>query len=294
MSLSRFGSRLFSNPKGIFSRPKPVLPGLTLSLGLSVVYLSLIVLLPAIMLVLKAAEITWNELLFYFTDPRLIASFKVTFLAAALASIIDGIVGLLLAWILVRYEFRGRKFIDTLIDLPFALPTAVAGLTLSALFAANGWIGQWLAPLGITISYSFYGIILAMMFTSLPFVVRTIQPVLEDFSPEYEEAAASLGANRAQIFYRIVWPHIFPAFLLGIGLAFVRSLGEFGAVIFIAGNMPYSTEVVSLMVFTYIGEYNYVAASTVALSILIVSLVFLLLIQLLQKYYQLPKSRSMP
>lgn len=283
--LSNFVSRLRA-------KPRRVLPGLTLSLGLSVVYLSLIVLLPAITLVLKAADITWNELVFYFTDPRLIASFKVTFSAAALATVFNGAIGLLLAWILVRYEFPGRRFIDTLIDLPFALPTAVAGLTLSALFATNGWLGQWLAPLGITISYTFYGIVLAMVFTSLPFVVRTLQPVLEDFSPEFEEAAQSLGANKLQIFRRIIWPHIFPAFLLGLGLSFVRSLGEFGAIIFIAGNMPYSTEVMSLMIFTLIGEYNYVAASIVALFILIASLLFLLLIQVAQKYYQLPKTRS--
>jgi sulfate transport system permease protein len=267
------------------------LPGFTLSFGMSVFYLSLIVLLPAVMLVLKASDISWKELLFYFSDPRLIASFKVTFLAAAFASVIDAFLGLLLAWILVRYEFPGRKFVDTLIDLPFALPTAVAGLTLSALFATNGWVGQWLAPFGIQISFTIYGIILAMLFTSLPFVVRTLQPVLEDFSPEFEEAAESLGANRWQIFWRIIWPHIFPAFLLGMGLAFVRSLGEFGAVIFIAGNMPYSTEVTSLMVFTYISEYNYKAAAAVALFILIVSLLFLILIQFAQKYYQLPKSR---
>lgn len=283
--LPNFSSRLRS-------KPKRVLPGLTLSLGLSVVYLSLIVLLPAITLVLKAADISWNELMFYFTDPRLISSFKVTFSAAALATVFNGFIGLLLAWILVRYEFPGRKFMDTLIDLPFALPTAVAGLTLSALFATNGWLGQWLAPLGIQISYTFYGIVMAMVFTSLPFVVRTLQPVLEDFSSEFEEAAQSLGANKLQIFRRIIWPHIFPAFLLGLGLSFVRSLGEFGAIIFIAGNMPYSTEVMSLMIFTLIGEYNYVAASVVALFILIVSLLFLLIIQVAQKYYQLPGTRS--
>jgi sulfate transport system permease protein len=286
------GTLLFNFTSRFRNKPKRVLPGLTLSLGLSVVYLSLIVLLPAITLVLKAADISLKELVFYFTDPRLISSFKVTFSAAAVATVFNGLIGLLLAWILTRYEFPGRKFMDTLIDLPFALPTAVAGLTLSALFATNGWLGQWLAPLGITISYTFYGIVLAMVFTSLPFVVRTLQPVLEDFSPEFEEAAQSLGANKLQIFRRIIWPHIFPAFLLGLGLSFVRSLGEFGAIIFIAGNMPYSTEVMSLMIFTLIGEYNYVAASVVALFILIASLLFLLLIQVAQKYYQLPKTRS--
>ncbi|QEI14200.1 sulfate ABC transporter permease subunit CysT [Cellvibrio japonicus] len=275
----------------MLSRPKRVLPGLTLSLGLSVFYLSLIVLLPAITLILKAAEISWNELVFYFTDPRLLASFKVTFLTAAVATFFNGVLGLLLAWILVRYEFPGRRLIDSLIDLPFALPTAVAGLTLSALFATNGWIGQWLAPVDIKVSYTFYGIVVAMFFTSLPFVVRSLQPVLEDLSPEFEEAAESLGANRWQIFRRVVWPHIFPAFVQGVGLSYVRCLGEFGAIIFIAGNMPYSTEVISLMVFTYIGEYNYVAAAAVALFILTVSLVLLLLLQIAQRFYLSPKLR---
>lgn len=275
----------------MLSRPKRVLPGLTLSLGLSVFYLSLIVLLPAITLVIKAAEVSWGELVFYFTDPRLLASFKVTFLAAAIATVFNGLLGLLLAWILVRYEFPGRRLLDSLIDLPFALPTAVAGLTLSALFATNGWVGQWLAPLGITVSYTLYGIVVAMFFTSLPFVVRSLQPVLEDLSPEYEEAAESLGATRGQIFRRVVWPHIFPAFVQGVGLSYVRCLGEFGAIIFIAGNMPFSTEVISLMVFTYIGEYNYVAAAVVALFILTTSLILLLLLQLLQRFYLLPKTR---
>lgn len=279
------------SPSRLLSRPKRVLPGLTLSLGLSVFYLSLIVLLPAITLILKAAEISWNELVFYFTDPRLLASFKVTFLTAAVATFFNGVLGLLLAWILVRYEFPGRRLIDSLIDLPFALPTAVAGLTLSALFATNGWIGQWLAPLDIKVSYTFYGIVVAMFFTSLPFVVRSLQPVLEDLSPEFEEAAESLGANRWQIFRRVVWPHIFPAFVQGVGLSYVRCLGEFGAIIFIAGNMPYSTEVISLMVFTYIGEYNYVAAAAVALFILTVSLVLLLLLQIAQRFYLSPKLR---
>jgi len=279
------------SPSRLLSRPKRVLPGLTLSLGLSVFYLSLIVLLPAITLILKAAEISWNELVFYFTDPRLLASFKVTFLTAAVATFFNGVLGLLLAWILVRYEFPGRRLIDSLIDLPFALPTAVAGLTLSALFATNGWIGQWLAPVDIKVSYTFYGIVVAMFFTSLPFVVRSLQPVLEDLSPEFEEAAESLGANRWQIFRRVVWPHIFPAFVQGVGLSYVRCLGEFGAIIFIAGNMPYSTEVISLMVFTYIGEYNYVAAAAVALFILTVSLVLLLLLQIAQRFYLSPKLR---
>lgn len=262
-----------------------VLPGFTLSLGLGVFYLSLVVLLPAITLVLQSLQISWDEFVFYITDPRLLSSFRVTFMAAGIATVLNLFLGLLLAWILVRYQFPGKKFVDTLIDLPFALPTAVAGLTLSALFAQNGWVGQLLVPLDIKISYTFLGIILAMVFTSIPFVVRTLQPVLEDLSPEFEEAAETLGANKRQIFFRIILPHITPALMIGVALSFVRSLGEFGAVIFIAGNMPYETEVVSLMIFTYIGEYNYPAAAAVAMLILITSLLLLLAVQLLQNYY---------
>jgi sulfate transport system permease protein len=268
-----------------------VLPGFTLSLGLGVFYLSLVVLLPAITLVLQSLQISWDEFIFYITDPRLLSSFRVTFLAAGIATVLNLFLGVLLAWILVRYEFPGKKLVDTLIDLPFALPTAVAGLTLSALFAQNGWVGQLLVPFDIKISYTFLGIILAMVFTSIPFVVRTLQPVLEDLSPEFEEAAETLGANKRQIFLRIILPHISPALMIGVTLSFVRSLGEFGAVIFIAGNMPYETEVVSLMIFTYIGEYNYPAAAAVAMLILITSLLLLLAVQLLQNYYGKRHSR---
>jgi sulfate transport system permease protein len=259
-----------------------VLPGFRLSLGLGVLYLSLIVLLPATTLVMQAAQIRWSELIFYFTDPRLLAAIRVTFFAATCAAMCNALLGLLLAWILARYEFPGRKLADTLVDLPFALPTAVAGLTLSALFAKNGWIGQLLAPLGVEISFSIAGIILAMTFTSLPFVVRSLQPVIEDLAPEYEEAAECLGANRLQIFLRIILPTLMPALSMGTALALVRSLGEFGAVIFIAGNRPFSTEVVSLMIYTYIGEYAYGAAAAVAFFLLLVSLLILLFVQLLQ------------
>jgi sulfate/thiosulfate transport system permease protein len=268
-----------------------VLPGFTLSLGLGVFYLSLVVLLPAITLVLQSLQISWDEFIFYITDPRLLSSFRVTFLAAGIATVLNLFLGLLLAWILVRYQFPGKKLVDTLIDLPFALPTAVAGLTLSALFATNGWIGQLLVPFGIKISYTFVGIILAMVFTSIPFVIRTLQPVLEDLSSEFEEAAETLGANKRQIFMRIILPHISPALMIGVALSFVRSLGEFGAVIFIAGNMPYETEVVSLMIFTYIGEYNYPAAAAVAMLILVTSLLLLLAVQLAQNYYGKRRSR---
>ncbi len=266
-------------------RHKRVLPGFGLSLGLSVLYLSIIVLLPAAGLVSRFFDLSLDQLIFYLTDPRLLASFKVTLIAASVASLINCVTGLLLAWILVRYEFPGRRLMDTLIDLPFALPTAVAGLTLSALFATNGWVGEWLAIFDIKISYTLVGIILAMTFTSIPFVVRTLQPVLEDISSDYEEAARTLGATNRQIFLGIILPQLKPALMIGTALSFVRSLGEFGAVIFIAGNMPFKTEVTSLMIFTYIGEYNYSAAAAVAMVILLASLLLLLFVQLLQRRY---------
>lgn len=268
-----------------------VLPGFRLSLGLSVLYLSLIVLLPASTLVLQAAQISWSELVFYFTDPRLLSAIRVTFLAAFCASIVNAFLGLLLAWIISRYDFPGRKLADTLIDLPFALPTAVAGITLAALFAQNGWLGRLLAPLGIEVSFSFLGIILAMSFTSLPFVVRSLQPVIEDLAPEYEEAAECLGATRWQTFYRVILPSLMPALSVGTALSLVRSLGEFGAVIFIAGNKPFETEVVSLMIYTYIGEYAYDAATAVAFFLLLTSLLLLLVVQILQWRYG-PKDKA--
>lgn len=264
---------------------KKVLPGFSLSLGLSVFYLSLIVLLPAITLAVQTLEISWDQAWFYLTDPRLISAFKVTFSAGAIATFFNGVFGLILAWILVRYDFPGKKLVDSLIDLPFALPTAVAGLTLASLFAQNGWLGRFFVPLDIKISYTFIGIVVAMIFTSIPFVVRIVQPVLEDLSKEYEEAASSLGANKAQVFCYIIFPHIRPALLIGLTLSFIRCLGEFGAIIFIAGNMPYKTEVISLMIFTYIGEFNYAAAALVSMVILILSLILLLIVQLIQSRY---------
>jgi sulfate/thiosulfate transport system permease protein len=255
------------------------LPGFRLSLGLSLLFVSLIILLPMAALVMQVAHGSAEEIWRAVTRPRVMASYRVTVVTALIAALLNGVFGMLMAWILVRYTFPGRRLLDALMDLPFALPTAVAGLTLSALFAANGWVGSLLLPLGIRISYTEAGIVLAMLFTSIPFVVRTIQPVLEDMGPEYEEAAASLGASSWQTFWRVVLPVLFPAWAAGVSLSFVRNLGEFGAVIFIAGNMPFRTEVTSLMVFTRISEFEYHAAASIAVLVMVTSLLLLALIQ---------------
>lgn len=259
-----------------------VLPGFTLSFALSVLFISLVILVPLSGLMLHVSEMTWERYWAVITNPRSLASFKITVLAAAGASLINAVIGLLLAWVLTRYRFPGRRLMDALVDLPFALPTAVAGLTLSALFAANGWLGQWFALFGIQVSYAPLGIMIAMSFTSLPFVVRTVQPVLEDLTPDLEEAAATLGASPVASFFKVVMAQLTPALLTGTALAFTRSLGEYGAVIFIAGNMPFETEVVSLLVNIRLEEYDFAAASALASVILLASLVLLFGIQWLQ------------
>lgn len=262
-----------------------ILPGFTLSLALSLLFISLVILAPLSALLLKAAQLGWPQYGAAISDARVLASYRVTVTAALLAALANAVIGLLLAWILVRYEFPGRRLLDALIDLPFALPTAVAGLALSALFAANGWIGQWFAPFGIRISYTYAGIVIAMLFTSLPFVVRTVQPVLAELGPEYEEAASSLGASQAQTLRRVILPPLMPALATGTALAFTRSLGEFGAVIFIAGNLPYETEVTSLMIFVRLQEYNHGAAAAIASVVLLAALVLLFAIQVLQSRF---------
>lgn len=259
-----------------------VLPGFTLSFALSVLFISLVILVPLSGLMLHVTDMTWDRYWSVITNPRSLASFKVTVLTAAGASAINAAVGLLLAWVLVRYRFPGRRAMDALVDLPFALPTAVAGLTLSALFAANGWLGQWLAAIGIQVAYTPLGIMIAMSFTSLPFVVRAVQPVLEDITPDLEEAAATLGATPMASFFRVVLAQLMPALLTGTALAFTRSLGEYGAVIFIAGNMPYETEIISLLVNIRLEEYDFAAASALASVILGASLVLLFGIQMVQ------------
>ena len=265
--------------------PKRVLPGFTLSLGSSLLYTCLILLLPLSALVMQLAQMTWQQYWDVITNPQVVAAYKVTLLAAGVASVFNAIFGMLMAWILTRYEFPGKTLLDGLMDLPFALPTAVAGLTLAGLFSTTGWYGQWLAMINIKVAFTWLGIAVAMAFTSIPFVVRTVQPVLEELGPEYEEAAQTLGASRWQSFRKVVFPEVAPALLAGTALSFTRSLGEFGAVIFIAGNIAWKTEVTSLMIFIRLQEFDYPAASAIASVILAASLLLLFSINTLQSRF---------
>ncbi len=261
---------------------KHLLPGFGLSLGVTLVYLSLIVLIPLAAVFLRTTELSLSEFWAVVTTPRVVATYKLTFGASLLAAIINLVFGLLTAWVLVRYQFPGKKILDALVDLPFALPTAVAGIALTAIYAPNGWLGQWLEPHGIKVAFTPLGVVVALTFIGLPFVVRTVQPVLEDFSAEAEEAAASLGANRWQTFYKIILPAIWPALLTGFSLAFARAVGEYGSVIFIAGNMPMISEITPLMIITKLEQYDYAGATAIAVVMLLISFVLLLLINLLQ------------
>ena len=264
---------------------KRVLPGFTLSLGSSLLYVCLILLLPLSALVMQLSQMTLAQYWEVVSSPQVVAAYKVTLLSAAVASIFNLFFGMLMAWILTRYEFPGRSLLDGLMDLPFALPTAVAGLTLAGMFSTTGWYGEWLAQFGIKVSYTWLGIAVAMAFTSVPFVVRTVQPVLEELGPEYEEAAETLGASRWQSFRRVVLPEVAPALIAGTALSFTRSLGEFGAVIFIAGNIAWKTEVTSLMIFIRLQEFDYPAASAIASVILAASLLLLFAINTLQSRF---------
>ncbi|KHT17139.1 sulfate/thiosulfate ABC transporter permease CysT [Pectobacterium brasiliense] len=264
---------------------KRVLPGFALSLGSSLLFVCLILLLPLSALVMQLSEMSWAQYWAVITNPQVVAAYKVTLLAAGLATVFNAGFGLLMAWILTRYRFPGRALLDGLMDLPFALPTAVAGLTLAALFSTTGWYGAWLAEFGIKVSYTWLGITVAMAFTSIPFVVRTVQPVLEDLGPEYEEAAQTLGANRWQCFRYVILPELTPALLTGTALSFARSLGEFGAVIFIAGNIAWQTEVVSLMIFIRLQEFDFPAASAIASVVLAASLLILFGVNVLQRRF---------
>ena len=259
------------------------LPGLPLALGLSLVWLGLIVLLPLSALVFKAATLSAGGWLHVLTDPRVLAALKLSFGIALGAALFDTVVGGLIAWVLVRYRFPGRTFFDALVDLPFALPTAVAGIALTALYAGNGWIGQWLAPHGIKIAYTPAGIAFALGFVGLPFCVRTVQPVLQSLSAEFEEAAASLGASRFTTFRRVLLPPLLPALLTGFSLAFARGVGEYGSVIFIAGNIPRVSEIAPLLIVIKLEQYDYAGAAAVATLMLLLSFVILLLLNLLQK-----------
>ncbi|MFD1795918.1 sulfate ABC transporter permease subunit CysT [Paracoccus aurantiacus] len=265
-------------------RAKRVLPGFTLSLGTTLLYLTVIVLIPVAALILKGAEIGPARFWSIISAPRAIAAFQLTLIAALIATLINAAYGLLMAWVLTRYEFPGRRLLDALMDVPFALPTAVAGLSLTALFSGNGWFGQVLEPAGISIVYTIWGVAIAMTFTSIPFVVRTVQPVLEDLDPSLEQAARTLGASEGKIFTRVVFPQILPAYLAGCTIALARSLGEFGAIVFIAGNLPFKTEIAALLAFIRLEEYDYQGASAIALVLLFFALVLLVISNRLQAW----------
>jgi sulfate transport system permease protein len=264
------------------TRTRGVLPGFGLSLGITCTYLSLMVLLPLATVFVRTADLSWPAFWSTVTDPRVMASYRVTFGASFVAAVINTVFGLLVAWVLVRYRFPGRRLVDAMVDLPFALPTAVAGIALTTLYASNGWIGRYLEPLGLKVSYTWLGITVALIFIGLPFVVRTVQPVLDDLEVEVEEAAASLGAQRWQTFTRVVFPTVAPALLTGFALAFARAIGEYGSVVFISGNMPMKTEIVPLLIITKLEQYDYAGATAVALVMLVASFVLLLAINLLQ------------
>ena len=259
-----------------------VLPGFNLALGFTVVYLSLIVLIPLSAAFIRASTLTWPEFWAVVTTPRVVASYRLTFGASFAAALVNAVFGLLVAWVLVRYRFPGKRLVDALVDLPFALPTAVAGIALTALYAGNGWIGQYFEPLDIKIAFTPIGVFVALTFIGLPFVVRTVQPVLEDIESELEEAAATLGANRSQTFSRVIFPTLFSALMTGFALAFARAIGEYGSVIFIAGNMPMISEITPLLIITKLEQYDYAGATALAVVMLVISFVMLLIINLLQ------------
>jgi sulfate transport system permease protein len=259
-----------------------VLPGFKLTLGYTLLYLSLIVLIPLSALVFKTFTLTWDQFWSAVTGPRVLASYRLTFGASLFAALVNGVFGLLIAWVLVRYKFPGKRIVDALVDLPFALPTAVAGIALTALLAGNGWIGQYLEPLGIKLAFTPAGVVIALIFIGLPFVVRTVQPVLEDTEKELEEAAACLGATRLQTFTRVIFPAIAPALLTGFAMAFARAIGEYGSVIFIAGNVPMISEITPLIIIGQLEQYDYAGATAVAVVLLLISFVLLLVINALQ------------
>ncbi len=266
------------------ARTPRVLPGFGLALGITLSYLALIVLIPLSATFLKAAGLSWDGFVTAVTAPRVLASYRLTFGAALIAALINAVFGLIVAWVLVRYRFAGRRFVDALVDLPFALPTAVAGIALTALYSTNGWIGQWLAGFGIKVAFTPLGVIVALTFIGLPFVVRTVQPVLEEFDRGVEEAAAVLGASRWQTFTRVILPALLPALVTGFTMAFARAVGEYGSVIFIAGNIPLVSEITPLIIITKLEQYDYAGATAVACVMLVISFVLLLAINGLQAW----------
>lgn len=274
------------------ARRSRVLPGFTLSLGFTVVYLSLIVLIPLSALVINTLHMGWDAFWGTVSSPRVLASYRLSFGAALVAAAINAVFGTILAWVLVRYDFPFRKLLDAFVDLPFALPTAVAGIALTALYSTNGWIGRLLEPHGIKVAFTPLGVAVALVFIGLPFVVRTVQPVLEEAERELEEAAASLGASRLQTFTYVILPTILPAVLTGFALAFARALGEYGSVIFIAGNMPMVSEITPLLIITKLEQYDYQGATAIAVVMLSVSFLMLLAINLLQAWMRRRSSKE--
>ena len=261
-----------------------VLPGFGLALGFTLAYLGLIVLIPLTSIFIKTASLDWSTFWATVTAPRVLASYRISFGVSLAASLVNAVCGLAVAWVLVRYRFPGRKIVDALVDLPFALPTAVAGLALTAVYSSNGWIGRWLEPLGIKVAFTPLGIGLALVFIGLPFVVRTVQPVLEDLDAEIEEAAACLGATRWQTVTRVVVPTVLPALITGTSMAFARAVGEYGSVVFIAGNMPMKTEITPLLIITKLEQFDYAGATALAVVMLVISFALLLLINVLQAW----------
>ena len=263
---------------------KRVLPGFKLTLGYTLFYLSVIVLIPLSALIFKTFTLTWEQFLAAVGSPRVVASYQLTFGASLIAALVNAVFGLLVAWVLVRYQFPGKKVIDALVDLPFALPTAVAGISLTALLASNGWVGALLEPYGVQLAFNRNGVVIALIFIGLPFVVRTVQPVLEDAEKELEEAATCLGATRLQTFRHVIFPTIAPALLTGFAMAFARAIGEYGSVIFIAGNMPMVSEITPLIIIGKLEQYDYAGATAVAVVLLVISFTLLLVINALQAW----------
>jgi sulfate transport system permease protein len=273
-------------------RKPSVIPGFGLTLGFALAYMSLIVLLPLAVLIVTSAGLGWSGFFAIATDPRVVAALKVSFGLSLLAALINAVFGMIVAWVLVRYRFPGRRLLDAFIDLPFALPTAVAGIALTAIYAPNGWIGALLAPLGVKVAYTPLGILVALVFIGLPFIVRTVQPVLEDLDREVEEAAATLGARRFTTIRRVIVPALLPPLLTGFALALARAVGEYGSVIFIAGNIPFVSEIAPLLIIVKLTEFDYAGATTIATVMLAISYMLLLLINLLQSWSARGRSRG--
>lgn len=265
-------------------RKKNILPGFGLSMGITTMYLSFIVLIPLSMVFIESAQLGWQEFYNVVTSDRVMHAYKISFLTAFSAAFLNAVFGILIAWVLVRYNFPGKRLIDGLIDLPFALPTAVAGIALSTLYSEDGWLGQFFTLINIKVAFTPIGITIALMFIGLPFVVRMIQPVLENFEKEVEEAASSLGATKRQVFTKVIFPELLPSLLAGFSLAFARGIGEYGSVIFIAGNMPMESEIAPLMIMTKLEQFDYAGATAIAAVMLIVSFLCLIIINLLQKW----------